>query len=182
MNIFENLLARIEKLETNAKTKIASIAYAEITSSNPLRIKYDGQSTTEAAIPGTIVRPPLGSRVLVLRLLTAAFVLGVAGGEDPEKIVINGVAYDREGSYATSLPTAWSTSGTWYYARDLTLPAPYTPPAGYGFKLDIIEDPAAITHLAQSTYSGTSLKFDLAQLANSTVRTVTRISWTLKRI
>lgn len=59
---------------------VPTFRWATVTSVNPLRIRFDGETDPLPITPDTLVNPPVGARVFVLHWMRRVTVLGRAGG------------------------------------------------------------------------------------------------------
>lgn len=121
-----SLVGQIKRLEG----LIPSFRWGQVTSVNPFYVQFD-DAGDPVPIPSQTAGASVGDRVLVAFWPRRAAIIGVAGGRDPNTVVVGGESYRRSGVISRSVAT--TTSSPPGYIGNTTLTMPFTPPAGWFF-------------------------------------------------
>ena len=165
------------------------VLYGTVTGSSPLRVQVDRDPGPLPVTPTTTVACAVGDRVVMLSHVRAdnpdararaVVIVGRAGGQaSVPGIVIGGVRYETSGAWPSFVPPAFSGSSPHFYTS-FTLPIPYTPPAGYGFTVHILNSSRYNgVHVGAPTADPLYIRFTQS---NSSTLAETTLGWQLVKI
>ena len=159
--------------------------WGTIVSGSPVRVRLDGDSEASLATPDCLVAVTTGDRVRVQianRRMTVFGKLYAGTQGDPGEIVINGTAYPTSG-VATVPSFTWGISRDPIFAATVSMPSPFTPPAGWTFVWNIL-GASGFTFASTGDWMPVNgrQKVRILQVANSGTGFITRLVWQLVKL
>ena len=159
--------------------------WGTVVSGNPVRVRLDGDSEPSLATPDCLVPVTAGDRVRVQisnRRMTVYGKLHSGTQGNPGEIVINGTAYPTSGTAPVPSFT-WGFSQPPVYAGVVSMPVPFTPPAGWTFAWNILGTPGfTFASTGDRTPINGRQAVRILQVANATTDRIDPLVWQLVKI
>lgn len=159
--------------------------WGTVVSGSPVRVRLDGDSEASLATPDCLVSVTAGDRVRVQianRRMTVFGKLHAGTQGNPGELVINGTAYATSGT--ASVPSfSWGFSQAPVYVGTVSMPVPFTPPAGWTFAWNILGT-SGFTFASTANWVPQNGRQEvrILQISNSSTDRITRLVWQLVKL